>query len=106
MRTVSRLAMTLAVLASAAAHAAGEGVFERQVVAGPHGVVEISNVSGRIDVSGWDRPEVNVRANLGGGVERVEVTSDHGHTIIKVVLPSYSFRSGRGQRNEARIRCS
>jgi DUF4097 and DUF4098 domain-containing protein YvlB len=27
-------------------------------------------------------------------VERVDVTSDHGHTIIKVVLPSYSFHNG------------
>jgi len=31
---------------------------------------------------------------LGAGVDRIDVTSDHGHTVIRVVLPSYSFRSG------------
>ncbi|TLY81018.1 MAG: DUF4097 domain-containing protein [Gammaproteobacteria bacterium] len=95
MRTGALLpTMMMAVLASAAARAAGDNVFERQVAADPRGVVEISNVSGRIKVSGWDRAQVSVRGELGAGVERIDVTSDHGHTMIKVVLPSYSFRSG------------
>ncbi len=38
--------------------------FERAVPAEPRGVVDISNVSGRIEVIGWDRPEVNVRGEL------------------------------------------
>ncbi len=61
--------------------------FERAVPAEPRGVVDISNVSGRIEVIGWDRPEVNVRGELDEGVERVDVTSEHGRTVVKVVLP-------------------
>ena len=61
--------------------------FERAVPAEPRGVDDISNVSGRIEVIGWDRPEVNVRGELDEGVERVDVTSEHGRTVVKVVLP-------------------
>jgi len=95
MRGVSRLAAAVTVLfASAAACASGDKTFERQVPAEARGVVDISNVGGRIDVSGWDRPEVSVRAELGESVERVDVNSDHGRTTIKVVLPRHSERDG------------
>jgi DUF4097 and DUF4098 domain-containing protein YvlB len=98
MRGVSRLAAAITVLfASAAACASGDKTFERQVPAEARGAVDISNVSGRIDVTGWDRPEVSVRAELGEGVERVEVNSDHGRTTIKVVLPHHSERDGEAQ---------
>ena len=59
----------------------------------PHGMVEISNVAGRIDVQGWDNPEVEVRGDIGEGVEKVDFNTDHGHTIIKVRVPNHSFRS-------------
>jgi DUF4097 and DUF4098 domain-containing protein YvlB len=64
------------------------------VPAEARGVVDISNVSGGIDVTGWDRPQVSVRAELGESVERVDVNSDHGRTTIKVVLPHHSERDG------------
>jgi DUF4097 and DUF4098 domain-containing protein YvlB len=83
MRIVALLACGLA---AAAGVAQAEGKFERQIAAEPRGVVEISNVSGKVDVSGWDQPEVNVRAVYRGGVDHVDVTSEHGHTIIKVVV--------------------
>src|SRR5256885_9892478 len=89
----SRLAAAMTVLfASAAACASGDKTFERQVPAEAHGVVDISNVSGTVVVSGWDRPQVSVRAELGEGVERVDVSTDHGRTTVKVVLP----HSGHG----------
>jgi hypothetical protein len=92
---VSRLAAAMIVLfASAAACASGDKSFERQVPAEARGAVDISNVSGTIQVTGWDRPEVSIRAELGEGVERVEVDSDHGRTHIKVVLPQHSGRGG------------
>ena len=95
MRGVSRLVAAITVLfASAAACASGDKTFERQVPAEARGVVDISNVGGRIDVTGWDRPEVSVRAELGESVERVDVNSDHGRTTIKVVLPHHSERDG------------
>jgi DUF4097 and DUF4098 domain-containing protein YvlB len=72
---------------------ADDRAFDRKVAAEPHGTVEISNVSGRIEVSGWDAPEVEVHADLGGGADRVDVTSERGRTIIKVIVPNNSFRT-------------
>ena len=74
----------LTALASTRVHA-GDTTFERQVAAEPRGVVDISNVSGSVEVRGWDRAQVSVRAELESGIERVDVSSERGHTIIKVV---------------------
>lgn len=87
MRDLSKVMAAFLVLWASAAYAAGKSDFEKTVPADPRGIVDISNVSGRVEVSGWDRPEVSVRAELGAGVERVDVTSDHGLTAVKVVLP-------------------
>ncbi|HYM27913.1 MAG TPA: DUF4097 family beta strand repeat-containing protein [Steroidobacteraceae bacterium] len=96
MRTVSRVSATaVLLLASAGAAASTEDkTFERTVNAQPKGVVDISNVSGSIEVTGWDRQEVSVQAELGADVERVEVTSEGDHTTIKVVLPQHGSRRG------------
>jgi DUF4097 and DUF4098 domain-containing protein YvlB len=55
--------------------------------------VEISNVAGTIDVQAWSRPEVEIRADVGAGVDRIDTTSDHGRISIKVIVPNHSFRS-------------
>ena len=95
MRTVFILTASMIALgASAFAAAATSKPFDQEVAAEAHGVVEISNVAGEIQVSGWDRPEVSVRGDLGAGVERVEVTSEGNRTLIKVVLPSMAFHNG------------
>jgi DUF4097 and DUF4098 domain-containing protein YvlB len=66
---------------------AGGGSINRTVPADAGGEVEISNVSGTIDVVGWDRNEVQVTGRLGEDVERVDVESSGGHTLVKVILP-------------------
>jgi DUF4097 and DUF4098 domain-containing protein YvlB len=52
--------------------------------ADPQGSVEIVNVAGSVEVSGWDRPEVEVTGTAGDQVERVEVTSSGTTTSIHV----------------------
>jgi DUF4097 and DUF4098 domain-containing protein YvlB len=95
---VLRLSATLlALMACAAASAADDRTFDRVVPAQPRGVVELSNVSGKIEVSGWDRSEVSVHAVLGGGVERVEVSSEGGRTSIKVLVPHSSSQGGEAE---------
>jgi DUF4097 and DUF4098 domain-containing protein YvlB len=84
----------LTLLGATAASAANDQIFDRQVPAQPRGVVEISNVSGNIEVSGWDRSEVSVHAELAGGGEGVQVSSEGGHTSIKVKQPAFF---GHGQ---------
>jgi DUF4097 and DUF4098 domain-containing protein YvlB len=78
--------------AAGLAHAQSSN-FEKRLEVDPHGVVEISNVAGLIEVSGWDKPEVEVHGDIGGGVEKVDVGTDRGRTTIKVRVPNMSFRS-------------
>jgi DUF4097 and DUF4098 domain-containing protein YvlB len=85
----------LALCTSAVGFASDDRTFEKTVAAQPHGVVDISNVAGEVEVTGWDRQEVSVSAELGSQVERVDVSSEGGRTIVKVVLPSHT--SGHGE---------
>jgi hypothetical protein len=89
---VTGLAVLLA--AGVMAHA-DEHRFNQQLPADPHGIVEISNFSGRIDVTGWDQPQVSVLANLPSGVDSLDFRSDHGRTIISV-KPNATFGFGFG----------
>jgi DUF4097 and DUF4098 domain-containing protein YvlB len=50
------------------------------------GQVEIQNVAGRVEVAGWDNPEVAVSGTLGGDVERLDITSAGSRTTVRVVL--------------------
>jgi DUF4097 and DUF4098 domain-containing protein YvlB len=84
--------LLVACAAAGLAHAE-DSKFEKRLAVDPRGVVEISNVAGRIEVSGWDNPEVEVHGTIGAGVEKVDVTTDHGRTNIKVRVPNSSFRS-------------
>jgi DUF4097 and DUF4098 domain-containing protein YvlB len=72
---------------------ADDSHFEKRLAVQPHGSVDISNVAGSISVSAWDNPEVEVRGEIGPGVDKVDVSTDHGHTTIKVYVPNYSFRN-------------
>jgi hypothetical protein len=67
--------------------------------ADPRGLVEIVDVAGSVDVSGWDRAEVAVTGTVDDRVERVDVTSAGDRTSVHVVM-----RSGiSGQGGEARL---
>ena len=98
MRIGLGLAGALLTLLAGTAASANDQIFDRQVPAQPRGVVEISNVSGNIEVSGWDRTEVSVHAELAAGAEGVDVSSESGHTSIKVRQPH-----GFGHGGEARL---
>ena len=81
-------------LTAAAAAGAADRDFERTVSADAKGSVRVSNVAGTVNVSGWDRPQVEVKARLSGNVERVDVLSDNGRTTIRVVVPRNSMIDG------------
>jgi DUF4097 and DUF4098 domain-containing protein YvlB len=76
------------------AAAGGESSVDRKVAADPKGEVVISNVSGSIDVRGWDRSEVQVKGDLDEDVDRVDVETSGGRTFIKVVLPRGGHNDG------------
>jgi DUF4097 and DUF4098 domain-containing protein YvlB len=72
---------------------ADDSKFEKRLAVDPHGVVEISNVAGSIDVTAWDNAEVDVRGDVGPGVDKVDVSTDRGRTTIKVYVPNHTFRN-------------
>ena len=75
----------------------GGGAIDRRVAVDAGGEVVISNVAGTIDVRGWDRNEVQVTGHLGADVERLDLTTSGGRTIVKVVLPRGSSHDGDAQ---------
>jgi DUF4097 and DUF4098 domain-containing protein YvlB len=60
---------------------------ERRADASPSGEVEIVNVAGDVRVIGWDRPQVQVKADLDSDVEELEFEPHDDHTLIKVKWP-------------------
>jgi DUF4097 and DUF4098 domain-containing protein YvlB len=106
MRSISVLwPVAMLLLACPGAHAADSATFDRQVTADPRGVVDVSSTAGSIEVSGWDRPEVSVHAELGGDVDHVEVTSEQGRTLVKVLLRPHMMSSFfEGGRKGTRLR--
>jgi DUF4097 and DUF4098 domain-containing protein YvlB len=81
-----RAIVGLVVLGSVAARFAyAEPPFRKTVVTDPHGVVEISNFSGRTEVSGWDKLEVEVQADAEVSPDHpITVEGDHGHVVVKL----------------------
>jgi DUF4097 and DUF4098 domain-containing protein YvlB len=63
---------------------AGRGIEERRA-ADPQGEVEIITVTGKVEIDGWDRNEVEVTGTAGDDVERVDVSSTGNRTSIHVV---------------------
>lgn len=92
-RILTQGVMWIACALPVAAMAAGDSV-DRKVAADPNGEVVISNVSGTIDVRGWDRNEVQVTGTLGRSVERLDLETSGGRTVVKVVLPHRGARDG------------
>lgn len=54
----------------------------------PRGRVEVDNLKGRVEVVAWNRPEVQLRGNLGNGVEKLSVEGDNRVLRIKVQNPT------------------
>ena len=48
----------------------------KTIDASPDGYVEIYNTSGSIEVTGWDRDEIEIKGTLGDSVEELVVERD------------------------------
>jgi DUF4097 and DUF4098 domain-containing protein YvlB len=81
-------------LALLCAQAAVAETIERTEPADPRGEVQIVNVSGDVQVQGWDSAKIQVEADLGDGVEKLDFHRDGDRTVIEVVLPSGRTHSG------------
>ncbi|HUA27132.1 MAG TPA: DUF4097 family beta strand repeat-containing protein [Steroidobacteraceae bacterium] len=84
---MSRFPYLIAVMVAAlalATGAAGAENFHEQVAADPRGEVDVSNISGSIIITAWDRPEVSVSADLSSDSQRVRIITGRGHTRVCV----------------------
>ncbi len=77
-----------ALLVAAPVVRAGDGrSIDRKVTATATSTIEINNVSGSVEVVGWDRNEVHVLGTIGRDVERVDIISEADRVRVLVVLP-------------------
>ena len=84
---MKNIAIPLALLLAATGAPAHAEDFEQHVTADPHGEIAVSNVAGNIDITAWDKPEVEVKAEVSSS-QRVQVESDKSHRISIVVKGS------------------
>lgn len=90
-------ALLAATLFATQAVADDEEMIDKRLAADPAGEVEVSNVAGSVNVSGWDRAEVHVSGELGSGVERLVFESSGKRTVVKVMLKKGYHRGGNGE---------
>jgi len=82
---------SLALLCAAWVHA---DPVQRSLEVDPKGEVQIANVSGEVHVLGWERNEVQLQADLGPDVERLDFRRDGRLTIIRVQLKEGRHHGG------------
>lgn len=78
---------------------AGTAIDERKD-AQADGHVEVINISGTVQVSGWDRSEIAITGTLGRGAERLDFVVDGENTRIEVIYP----KNGRSEQSALHIR--
>jgi len=82
------LVVALTVTLAPCSRALADRSIDERHAADPKGMVEIVGVAGTVDVSGWDRSEVEVTGTVDDAVERVDVTSNADRTSVHVVMRS------------------
>lgn len=83
--TKTTLVLGLALLLTAATWA--QTPINERRPATPGGTVEVENVAGSVEVTGWSNGELEVTGTLWRGAERLEITGGPDALRVKVVLP-------------------
>ena len=89
-RVLQACALVTGLALTASNALADDSEINKSAPADPAGQVQVSNTSGEVTVSGWDRNEVEVTGELGEGSEKLEFETSGKLTRIKVVLPKKS----------------
>ena len=89
--TMNRIAVTC-LIALGAANAAAEEV-DKTLDAAADGLVEVSNVSGSVEIRGWSRKQVEVKGDLGRDVDELIFERDGNHVTIRVEAKHRNMRN-------------
>ena len=84
---------TLAALGTAAALPALAEEVNETLDAAPDGHVEVSNISGSVEVIGWSRDSVEVTGELGKNVEELIFEREGDRVTVKVKVPKKNSRN-------------
>ncbi len=87
--------LALALLAGIASAAQAATPIDQTKPLDPRGTVEIENLKGRIQVSAWDRNEVQVTGTLGDGVEKLVFEGDRSRLRVEAKYPKTGGHSNR-----------
>lgn len=93
MNNVKRVLLLSSVLWCGLAHAAG--TLDEHRAADPQGAVEISNITGSVEIVAWNKAEVAVSGSYGSEVDRVDIVSSGARTTIRVI-PLSTGHSDKG----------
>jgi DUF4097 and DUF4098 domain-containing protein YvlB len=84
--------------------AADKRSIDQHQAADPQGQVDVNDVSGRIEVVGWDRPEVGVTGVISEDIDRVDLTAAGSRTTVRVVSKkTLGLHFGWGDSGETRL---
>ena len=89
--------VTAAVLLAAAPHAEAAQNLNKRATVAADVAIDVSNVEGRVDVTAWDRNEVDLTAVLESDEDKLEFEATERQVRIKVVRPNDRYDG----RNEA-----
>jgi len=80
--------------------AIAETPIDERADASADGHIEVINISGKVEVTGWERDEIAITGTLGRGVERLDFVVDGDDARIEVIYP----KAGRSQGSVLEIR--
>ena len=85
--SIRKLALSAAILAAVAAPAAGAETITKKVTVAPDATVEVSNVQGSVEVTAWNRNEVQLVAELESDKDELEFEASERMVRIEVDRP-------------------
>jgi DUF4097 and DUF4098 domain-containing protein YvlB len=98
-QSTKTIALVISLLGLASSGLAATKPLAERRAAAADGVVEVINVSGTINVTAWEKNEIDISGTIGDQVERVEVTGDSHRTTIRVVVHRLKGWSGDSDAN-------
>jgi DUF4097 and DUF4098 domain-containing protein YvlB len=87
MRTAKLITACVVTLVTVAGRASAQTPVDRTVATPATGAVQVHNISGSVEVMGWDRNEVRVTGTLGEGTDRLDIATSGDRVVLRVIIP-------------------
>lgn len=85
--------LTISVLMLFTAIANGGESIDKVLDVKANGSVSIESMNGRVEIIGWDKPQVAVKGELDDDARGYEFETDSGYTVFKVIMPKSKGRN-------------